>query len=480
MALYLYLQFPALLVDSLSPAPDNLPLAVADTQHRLVQLNTVAADRGIKVGMPLGTAAALCADLQLLPYQAERQQQLLLSLAQQLYQLTADIALDPPDGLHLRLCSMLTLYQGLEGYWQALQAALKAQGYRYQFSCGTAPLAAKCLARQQLNLLSADITVLSAALKHSPLEASELSLAVQQQLKRLGISTLGQLLALAPAELARRFEPQLLSYLAKLNGEFYHALEYIQPPQGFSRYLELLYDIADTSVLSAPLKRLLTLLSEQLKQRDALCYQLQLRLHFRSGRPAITLTVGSAQGEYSPERWLALCQLTLSQLKLTEPVSGLELNCRDFKPRQAHTASLFDGSAAAMSALQLVSLLEAKLGQGAVSALCLQNQHLPERASKRQVPALKVQGQSQPQNHSACDASLNRVMPLALRPAFLLPAPRPLTEPVVITSGPERLCPDGWQLAAQRDYFIGRNPKGQWLWLYRTVSQQWFVHGLFS
>lgn len=476
MALYLYLQFPSLLVDCVSPLPAKVPLAVADAQHRMVQLNTEAAACGIRLGMSLGTAAALCADLQLLPYQTERQQQLLHSVAQQLYQLTADIALDPPDGLYLRLCTMLRLYHGLNGYWQVLYKALQALGYCYQFSCGTTPLAAKCLARQQLNLLSADSAGLSAALKRSPLEASELSLPAQQRLKRLGITTLGQLLALAPAELSRRFEPELLSYLGKLNGDFYHALNYIQPAPGFNRYIELLYDIADTTVLTAPLSSLLQQLAVQLKQRDAVCYQLQLSLHFRSDRPAIVLAVGSAQGEYLPERWLTLCQLQLSRLKLTEPVSGLELNCDDFKPRQAQTAALFDRSAATLSPLQLVSLLQARLGRDAISCLCLQNQHLPELASRRQPPLWSPQSQKQ----SLSEPAFKPVTPLALRPAFILPSPRPLTEPVEITSGPERLCPNGWQLAAQRDYFIGRNRKGQWLWLYRTVSQQWFVHGLFS
>ena len=72
------------------------------------------------------------------------------------------------------------------------------------------------------------------------------------------------------------------------------------------------------------------------------------------------------------------------------------------------------------------------------------------------------------------------VTALALRPAFLLAKPERLTEAVEINHGPERLCPNGWVLEAQRDYFIGRNSKGQWLWLYRTAQQQWFVQGIFS
>ncbi|WP_415186466.1 hypothetical protein [Rheinheimera aquimaris] len=55
-----------------------------------------------------------------------------------------------------------------------------------------------------------------------------------------------------------------------------------------------------------------------------------------------------------------------------------------------------------------------------------------------------------------------------------------MTEQVELNSGPERFCINRWQPQLQRDYFIGRNRKGQWLWLYRTAEQRWFVQGIFS
>ena len=167
MALYLYLQFPALQLDNISIAATSaLPLAVVDEQHRIIQLDSLCAERGIKFGMTLGSAAALCHNLQLIPYQHTRQLELLAAVAQQLYQLSPDIALDPPDGLYLRLCQILRLYQGLDGYWQRIQTALSAMPYRYFYATGNTPLAAKCLARQQLNLISSDSEALQAQLLH--------------------------------------------------------------------------------------------------------------------------------------------------------------------------------------------------------------------------------------------------------------------------------------------------------------------------
>ncbi|HEY0923649.1 DNA polymerase Y family protein [Rheinheimera pacifica] len=465
MALYLYLQFPALQPDSLDcAAVQQLPVAVVNEQHCIVQLNAEAGQRGIALNMALGTAAALCPNLQLLPYQPQLQLNILQSVAQQLYQITADIALDPPDGLYIRLCNMLQLYQGLTGYWQALNQELKLLPYRYYYASGATPFAAKCLARQQLNLLTGEPEALATALNHSPLRFTELDTDSQQQLQRLGINTLGQLLALSQAELARRFDSSLLSYLGRLRGSFYHALHYIKPEHSFSRYVELLYDIIDTAVLSKPLQALLQQLEQQLQRINAACHQLQLSLLFR-GMPAHRLSIGSAQGEYRAANWLKLCQLQLDKLKLTEPVSGLQLEVTAFVAQQSQSDDLFQPVPGAVSPLQLVSLLQARLGYHSVSGLTLQNQHLPEQASQRPLPLL---------------TGKSAVTALALRPAFLLAKPQRLTETVEISQGPERLCPDGWALDAQRDYFIGRNSKGQWLWLYRTAQQQWFVQGIFS
>ena len=465
MALYLYLHFPSLQCDSLLDAKSSsLPVAVVDAQHRIVQLNTAAIQQGIKLHMGLASAAALSSSLHLLPYQQQQQQGVLMSIAQQLYQLSADIALDAEDGLYLRLCNMLQLYQGVAGYRTALLAALALLPYQYYYASAATPLAAKCLALQRLNVLTEDNTSTEAALKRSPLSFTELEPDIQLQLQRLGIDSLGRLLALSTAELARRFDNRLVSYLGRLRGEFFHALDYIRPEPGFSRYLELLYDISDLAVLSAPLDKLLQQLQQQLLRNNALCHQLTLRLYCRDSA-TISCSVGSAQGEYRSANWLKLCQLQLENHRLTAPAYGLQLEATHFAPQQAQSDDLFAPKQGNLSALQLVSLLQARLGRNAVSGLSLQNQHLPEQASGRPLPLL--------QTRPLAGALLQR-------PAFILPQPEPLQEAVDISSGPERLCPDGWQLKAQRDYFIGRNSKGQWLWLYRTAQQQWFVHGLFS
>ena len=465
MQLFLYLQFPSLQLDSLTSAfKPGQPLAVVDAKHHIIELNAEAAAQGIALNMSLGSAAALCHQLELVPYNPQQQQEVLQFVAQQLYQYSADIALDPPNGLYLRLNNMLSLYQGLAGYWQVLSAVLNGLAFHYHFATGLTPYAAKCLAKQQRNVLEDDPVLLNKLLQKSPLSSTELSIDLQQQLQRLGLKQLGQLLALSAAELARRFDRALLSYLGRLSGEFYHLLEYIQPEPGFSRAIELMYDIDDTAKLCTPLQSLLMQLEQQLSRANAVCHQLQLQIRFRH-RPAQTLSIGSAQGEYRAAKWLRLCQLQLETVRLSEPAVGLKLLVARFFSQQSATSSLFQSSAQTMSSLQLVFLLQARLGHAAVSGLTLIDKHLPEAAN--------LQGSPLAQRSEVCSA-------LSQRPAFLLLQPYALTEAVEIHSGPERLCANIWQLEQQRDYFIGRNTRGQWLWLYRTAQQQWFVQGLFS
>src|SRR5690625_7427202 len=107
----------------------------------------LAIERGVEVGMDLATAAALCRDLQWVPYKEALESQKLQEIARWLYDLSADIVLYPPDGLLLKVSSMLKFYAGLMPYWLSVQTLLNALPYRYHYATGRSPLAAQLLAK---------------------------------------------------------------------------------------------------------------------------------------------------------------------------------------------------------------------------------------------------------------------------------------------------------------------------------------------
>jgi len=489
--LWLYLHFPCLQLDSLfvgdlsnqelnqeknkalnKPTSENqrAVIIVDGRKSQVVQLNQQALAQGIKLGMGLGTAASLSAQLQVYPYQRDTEEKQLKQIAQWLYLITSDISFYQPDGILLRISNMLSLYKHLNDYWQHLQRHLKTLELHYHYATAYSPLAARLLARSAFDIISDDQALLLKKIKEQPLHASELQQKTIEKLERVGIRYFGDLLQQPLAQLAKRFDSELVTYLGRLTGQIQHPHDFYHPPEQFQCYLELLYEISNIDWLEKPLLKLFHQLEAFLKLRDRTTHQVDLRLHQREHED-IAVSITSAQGEYRAQKWLELSQLTLESIQLSEPLIGLTMEVQQTKAMQQHKQDLFAGAQGNLTPLELVSLLQAKLGKQNVHGIRLGDDHRPELANQLGEP-LKRYG-----------TQYNKLLqqPQPLRPSLLLPTPMPLTEKSHIVHGPERIVSGWWDgQAVMRDYFIARSEQGRWLWIYRTQQQQWFVHGFFS
>ena len=522
--LWLYLYFPQLQLDLLpqlqmdTAAPDlSKPVVLLHQQQLLVQqVNPAAQALGIRRGQSLAHACALCATLQVLPWQRELEQQLLEMLAQDCYQLCADLALASPDALWLRLDPMLQLYGGLNAFLSQLEQLLQQRpGLHFQYGCAVTAEAARLLCLSQPGQIAPTPAAQQSALSQCPVTLLDLAPALLQQLQRLGIAQLGALLRLPLSELSRRFGAELQHYLQQIQGQLPPLLQYYLPPEQFCARLELWYQIEHHPQLLAPLRHLLQQLQQYLQRRAQRCYQLQLELSLRD-QPPLCLTLHSPQAEAQAERWLTLWQLKLESLTLAAPVFAMQLQASQYCKEEQHSADLYQGKQGQYSPLQLVGLLQAKLGAEQVrrptehaaflpelagSSLALQQAGENTTASQLTVPQRQTpQVQQSPPLYatavhtSAASArppkpdSLTTLSPTALaaagaphRPAFLFTTPVPLQQQVQLMPGLERIQSHWWQGQAQaRDYLTARSSDGRWLWLYRTQQQQWFIHGVFA
>lgn len=479
--LWLYLHFPSLLLDSLSAVAPAAPMALAEPRrHALLAVNAKAAEAGVKIGQSIGTAVLLCPTLQLFPPDPCRQQQLLEQLCMLLYQHTGDIALQPPDGLCIRAGTMLQLYQGFTAYWQQIQQLLQAQQYQVVAACSNTPLSARLLARSGQQCLTLDPAQRLQALQQTDLTYSDLESDVKQQLARLGIRQLGQLQALAAAELARRFPQQVVSYLQQLVGDSSRPFQFYRPDSLFQHYLLLQYEISQTDILLCPVSPLLKQLQLFLQQRNQLCRSLVLTLYFRQQAPR-QIRVHAMGGEVQAAHWQRLLSLQLERVKLAEPVYALELQALQLCAAEADTAELLDDKQSGtaknsnLSKTQLLSLLAARLGKQALQSPAYVSSHWPEQSLQQQAPL--------PEKAQYNAAALRKAdIPYACRPSLQLAEPLPLTEPVHLLGAPERLESLCWQSGElrQRDYYVAQNNQGQQLWVFKTPAQQWFIHGWFS
>ncbi|WP_068547677.1 Y-family DNA polymerase [Thalassotalea crassostreae] len=491
--LWLYLHFPTLqlnagFVQQQKQEGDTVldmpALIIVDKRsNRVCQLDQQAKLQGIKVGMGLGSAAALCQQLQVNAYDIEIEKKKLTEIAQWLYLVSADICPIEPNGLLLRVSNMLTLYGGLENYWQTIEQHLKSMTVDYQYACAYSPYAATLLAKDGLNQVSDDANWLLLQINKRPLTVSELPNKTIDNLKRIGVNQFQQLLKLPLTEIAKRFDIDLVNYVGRLSGQLQHTVNFYHPPEQFNQHLDLLYEISNLDWLQSPLTKLLIRLERFLYLRDKRAGQIEIQLHFRE-QPIQTLAIVSAQMEYRAPIWLELSQLTLASLTLAEPIIAISLAASKVVDNDYDKADLFSGKRGAVSAKQLVSRLQAKLGSEQVRGINVVNDHRPEYASHNCQPfsiskEISVNANTNSVNNKVVQP--NRENNNLLRPSLMLPEPEPLVESVSIEHGPERIVSGWWDNNyICRDYFVARSQNGRWLWIFKTPEREWFLHGVFS
>ncbi len=466
---WLYLYFPSLQLDSLLHQQAYNQACVLVHKNEVVQTNPEARQLGIKIGTGLAQAALLCAQLKVIAYESKQEQRLLAQLAQRLYQTSATLYLDPPQGLLLQTSDMLRLYKGLAPYWQQLQQPLMERGLHYHYASAHSPLAAQVLARAGNDRLLTNQDEATRLLSQLPIHRAGLDHKLSLQLERLGLNTLGQAQALPRSALGQRLGQTLVTYLQQLENSSAPTRPAYQPPERFRQRLELLYEIEHSTALRFPLRRLLSDLEAFLAPRQLRTAGLSLALEYRE-HPAERIHIGCSDGEYRAESWLSLSMLRLEQLQLKAPIIAISLKTKGQMPWAPLAAQLFEPSGGKLTAGQLISRLQNKLGDHAVQQVYLRDDHRPERSFYQGVP----------QSHYQMQQATK-----FLRPSLLFTLPQALNHKPdhqwCILSGPERIQSGWWDnVSICRDYFIARNPIGQVCWLFRTPREEWFLHGYFS
>ncbi|WP_394248287.1 Y-family DNA polymerase [Vibrio profundi] len=474
MLLWIYVHFPQLQLDALYQEEGHQPLIIVDEKdHSVQQTNSAAQTLGIQPDMGLGSAAALCSNLQVHPYCYELEKSKLIEIAQWAYLVTSDIVILPPKGLLVKASNMLSLYDGLDNYWRTLHEHLKQLNMTFHFSTGFSPYSAILLGQAGANLITSDKTKMTEKVSGYSLSATELPNKQIERLNRVGVNTLNDLLKLPLPEIARRFDIELVNYVGRLTGQFKHPIDFYHPPEQFQQYLELLFDIENVLWLEKPLLKLFKQLESFLRLRDRVAFELTLTLHQRDN-PDCAVTFTSAQGDYLAEKWAVLSKLSMESITLDAAVHGVTLSVTRQGEPHTHYGDLFDGSVGTQNSLELLSLLQAKLGQEAISSPALSYDPRPEKANRYTQPSSS--------RHSAA-SQIKVTHPSVmqrLRPSILLTEPQPLIEEVELTQGPERIIAGWWDGDKMvRDYFVARSKQGRWFWVYRTPNKQWYLHGLF-
>ena len=253
-------------------------------------------------------------------------------------------------------------------------------------------------------------------------------------------------------------------------------------------------EVADAERLRRACEPLLDELCGVLRGRGAGIDSLELRLLHRDAA-ATRLRLRFAEPVASVARIMTLLRERLAGAGLPEPVRTVRLRSGPLLEARAEAGDLFalDRRRRASAVPQLVERLRARLGDGAVSGLCLVPEHRPE-AAQRSGEIGDMLLFSSPHSSTAGmprKAGERPLFPRLARPVWLLAEPQPLAGgeqpryegPLEIEEGPERIESGWWDgHDVQRDYYVARTPAGIRLWVFRErrAPAGWFLHGVFG
>ena len=336
-------------------------------------------------------------------------------------------------------------------------------------------LAALWCARAGARALIEDPALLAGSLARLPVACTAWDADRLQTLRSMGVASIGELLHLPRAGLARRFGPAAVLDLDIALGRSSAPRRIFVLRERFRERCDFETEIEHAAYLEQALEPVLERCAAFLRTRQAGIQGVELRLRHRAALPTrLRLGLASVTSEYRRLRDV-LAQRLLG-LELAFPVRAVEVISGRLQPLSASSLGIFAGQGGAQgrdTAVQLVERLRARLGMRAVYGLSTICEHRPEAAWRR-VHALQLAAAAMAE--SPAGAALPR-------PLWLLEAPLPLSPADgVAEEGPERIESGWWDgRGVARDYYVVRQSHGERWWIFQERhSKRWYLHGVFA
>lgn len=455
---------------------------------RIVVGDTEALAAGIRPGQKLSTALGLLPGLSVFERDTVRERQSLDNLACWAGRFTPTVSLAQPNELLLEIGGCIRLFGGIEQIVGAVTAGCAEQGYAPGWAVAPTPLGARWLARSGSGAIHRAAAGLQVALAELPCHIPDWPAEAVARLESFGLRRLGALRATSGSGLRRRIGNRPMDDLARAWGELPDPQAAFDFPENFAIELELPSRVEHAEALVFSGQRLFSALAGWLSARQLLLRRCTLRFRHDDGEPS-DLSLSFAEPAADEARFLRLLREHLGRWQLPAPVEAVRLQADELAEKPGGSASLFAVTANGEGHLACLERLRARLGEHAVQGLDAVADHRPECASRERDAVIS-------QRSSAGRTPDQQTRPPALsRPLWLLARPQPLPEragspdwqgPLKLLSTPERLESGWWDNGEQgaagdlrRDYFVARNPQGQWAWIFRN-AEGWFLHGLFA
>jgi protein ImuB len=337
------------------------------------------------------------------------------------------------------------------------------------------------------------------ALTPLPIAALRLDGTITEDLARLGLRRIGDLLGQPRASLARRFGRGLVDRLDQATGAAPEPVSPSAPPDRFAVRMSFPDPIGLEHDVAEALSRMTERLCAALKTRNRGARVLRIEAH-RCDHQMQWQNITSAKASAQPHRLMSLIRLKVPEIDAGPGIDMLRLEATHHEPQHARTrAGHLEASAQGSRRLNggaaledLTGRLGARLGMEAITRRHPADSHIPEKSARILAAAWSEPAREWPKT----------------------PVPRPLLlwrpEPVIAPDnpdppqqfrwrgrnwqcvglgGPERITAEWWLddpdwRSGARDYWRVETDRGDRLWLFyahgAALSSGWFCQGSFA
>jgi protein ImuB len=432
--------------------------------------------------MAVAAAKVFASQLTALTRDSNAETQAMHNFACWSYQFTPAVVVQPSEGLILEIGSALQLHGGLDSMLELVSKGTHSLGYHALLGVAPTPIAAWVTAKAQHQGYRVKhclaIEALPDHLQNLPLSLLDWPENLLAQLSALGVTRMGQCLALPRDGFIKRFGHDLRIKLDQAIGETPDPRSYFTPPDTFTSRIDFGFEVNDAMALLFPLKRLLLDLEGFLRGHSAGIQYWYLILE-HTGHRKTRHKMGVVRPERDAYRLLDLARERLTRLEIKASTLAIQVEADQLFVFDEHSVSwLPDPKRRDIGWGHLIDKLTSRLGPDQVYRVNSVDGHLPERCWQ--------------QVSAASPNTLSTEATSAQRPLWLLRKARNLASEngqpcddgrLRLIAGPERIESGWWDgKPAARDYFVARNPRGETLWIYREHghSEAWYLHGIFA
>jgi protein ImuB len=466
------------------------PVAVVDRDAphgSVLWVNERARSEGVLPGLRYSAALSLCTALratEVAPSAVERGVARLTELLRR-FSPSVEPSRDEP-GVFWADVSGLELVQPSRIAWaRSVRAAIAEAGFEGAVAVGFRRFSTYAVAKSLRGsrvLVFAHAPEEDALARRVPLRRLALPPPVRDELERLAVRTVGELLRLPSESVFLRFGPEMQRLHRLASGELQPELEPQAPAERPSARADLDSPANGAAQVLQVVEELVAPLLAGLARRGRGVKTLRVELALED-HSSVTLAVQPAEATLERAQLLRLLGLRLESVKLARGADavGVELEPAPVGPEQLRLFALSPGRDPDAAARAFASL-RAAYGEGTVVRARLRSAHLPEASfAWEELAHLEAPRPREVERPPLVRRILARPQRLPSRTrheedGWLL---RGLAHgPVVQLHGPFLVSGGWWKAQVERDYSFAEMQSGEILWIYfDRPRRRWFLQG---